>query len=201
MGAGQDNIYEKDLDRNEANYQPLSPLSLLAWSESVYPNKTAVIHGRRNYTYREFGSRCRRLASALEGRGIGRGDTVSIMAFNTPELLEAHYGVPMTGAVLNAINVRLDAQTVAFILRHSQAKLLIADRELSDVIKPALEILGRPIAVIDIDDALAESGELLGETDYEAFLEDGDPAHPIAMPDDEWQALSLCYTSGTTGDP
>ncbi len=201
MGAGDDNIYEQDLDRNEANYQPLSPLSLLAWSESVYPDKTAVIHGERSYTYREFGARCRRLASALQKRGIGPGDTVSVVAFNTPELLEAHYGVPMAGAVLNAINTRLDARTVAFILDHADSKLLIADKELSEVIGPALQDLGRPIAVIDIDDALAEGGEFLGEKDYEAFLGEGDPDHPIALPDDEWRALSLCYTSGTTGDP
>jgi len=201
VGAGQDNIYERDLDRNEANYQPLSPLSLLDWSESVYPDKTAVIHGARTYTYRKFGSRCRRLASALERRGVRRGDTVSVMAFNTPELLEAHYGVPMAGAVLNAINTRLDAGTVAFILRHAESKVLIADRELSDVIQPALDTLGRGITVIDIDDAQAEGGSLLGEKDYEAFLEEGDPTYPIVLPQDEWQALSLCYTSGTTGDP
>jgi fatty-acyl-CoA synthase len=195
------NIYEQHLDRNAANYQPLSPLSLLAWSESVYPDKTAVIHGTRHYTYREFGARCRRLAGALEKRGIGPGDTVSVMAPNTPPLLEAHYGVPMAGAVLNAINTRLDAHTIAFILDHAESKMLIADREFSPVVKLALEILGGDIAVIDIDDALADGGELLGETDYEAFLDEGDPAHPIAMPEDEWQALSLCYTSGTTGDP
>jgi fatty-acyl-CoA synthase len=198
MGA---NIYEKNLDRNEANYQPLTPLSFLEWSESVYPNKTAVIHGERSYTYREFGGRCRRLASALARRGIGVGDTVSVMAPNCPTLLEAHYGVPMIGAVLNAINTRLDANTVAFILEHAESKVLIADRELSGAIKPALEKLGREIIVIDNDDPLAEGGELLGEMDYEAFLAEGDPAHPIAMPADEWQALSLCYTSGTTGNP
>jgi len=201
VGAGQDNIYERDLDRNEANYQPLSPLSLLDWAEAVYPDKTAVIHGKRTYTYRDFGARCRRLASALRQRGVGPGDTVSVMAFNTPELLEAHYGVPMTGAVLNAINTRLDANTVAFILRHADSKVLIADRELSDIIRPTLEDLGRDIAVIDIDDDLAEGGALLGEKDYEALLEEGDPTYPIELPQDEWQALSLCYTSGTTGDP
>ncbi|UCH74612.1 MAG: acyl-CoA synthetase [Rhodospirillales bacterium] len=201
MGAGRDNIYEKDLGRNAANYQALSPLSLLEWAESVYPGKIAVIHGARSYTYQEFGARCRRLASALEARGVGPGDTVSVMAFNTPELLEAHYGVPMAGAVLNAINTRLDAHTVAFILEHAESKLLIADKELSEVIGPALSELGRDIAVIDIDDPLAEGGVRLGEKDYEAFLEEGDPGHPIALPDDEWRALSLCYTSGTTGDP
>jgi fatty-acyl-CoA synthase len=197
MGA---NIYEKNLERNEANFQPLTPLSFLEWSESVYPDKTAVIHGERSYTYREFGGRCRRLASALMRRGIGVGDTVSVMAPNCPTLLEAHYGVPMIGAVLNAINTRLDANTIAFILDHAESKVLIADRELSGAIKPALAKLGREIIVIDNDDPLAEGGELLGEMDYEAFLAEGDPAHAIAMPADEWQALSLCYTSGTTGN-
>jgi fatty-acyl-CoA synthase len=195
------NIYEQDLDRQPANHQPLTPLSFLDWSESVYPDKPAVIHGEQRYTYREFGERCRRLASALTRCGVGVGDTVSVMAPNCPTLLEAHYGVPMAGAVLNAINTRLDANTVAFILGHAESKVLIADRELSAVIKPALEKLGRDIIVIDNDDPLAEGGELLGEKDYEAFLAEGDPAHPITMPTDEWQALSLCYTSGTTGNP
>ncbi|MBE9555076.1 MAG: acyl-CoA synthetase [Proteobacteria bacterium] len=198
MGA---NIYEQDLDRTAANYQPLTPLSFLEWSESVYPGKIAVIHGERSYTYREFGERCRRLASALARRGVGVGDTVSVMAPNCPTLLEAHYGVPMVGAVLNAINTRLDADNVAFILEHAESKVLIADRELSAAIKPALAALGRDIIVIDNDDPLAEGGELLGEMDYEAFLAEGDPAHPITMPADEWQAISLCYTSGTTGNP
>ena len=198
MGA---NIYEQNLDRQPANYQSLTPLSFLEWSESVYPGKTAVIHGERTYSYREFGERCRRLASALARRGVGVGDTVSVMAPNCPTLLEAHYGVPMVGAVLNAINTRLDANTVAFILEHAESKVLIADRELSAAVKPALEKLGRQIIVIDNDDPLAEGGELLGEMDYEAFLAEGDPAHSITMPEDEWQALSLCYTSGTTGNP
>jgi len=201
MADQRGNIYEQNLDRSEANYQPLTPLSFLEWSEAVYPNKTAVIHSARSYTYREFGARCRRLASALARRGVGVGDTVSVMAPNCPTLLEAHYGVPMAGAVLNAINTRLDADTVAFILNHAESKVLIADRELSAAIKPALEKLGREIIVIDNDDPLAEGGELLGEMDYEAFLAEGDPAHPITMPADEWQALSLCYTSGTTGNP
>ena len=198
MGA---NIYEQGLDREPANYQPLTPLSFLEWSESVYPDKAAVIHGDRTFTYREFGERCRRLASALARRGVGVGDTVSVMAPNCPTLLEAHYGVPMAGAVLNAINTRLDANTIAFILEHAETKVLIADRELSGVIEPALEKLGRDIIVIDNDDPLAEGGDLLGEMDYEAFLAGGDPGHPITMPADEWQALSLCYTSGTTGNP
>ncbi len=196
-----ENIYERDLDRAPANFQPLSPLGFLDWSVRTYPEKPAVIHGPRIYTYREFGERCRRLASALARRGIGLGDTVSVMAPNSPALLEAHYGVPMAGAVLNAINTRLDAATVAFILEHSEARMLIADRELSAVVKPALAKLGRGIAVIDIDDPLGEGGELLGETEYDALLAEGDPAYPIAMPADEWQALSLCYTSGTTGNP
>ncbi len=201
MDGNDANIFEQGLDRGEANYQPLTPLSFLDWSSAVYPDKTAVIHGERSYSYREFGARCRRLASALARRGIGAGDTVSVMAPNTPALLEAHFGVPMAGAVLNAINTRLDAGTVAFILEHAESKLLIADREMSSVIKPALAKLRRRIVVIDIDDALAEGGELLGETEYESLLEEGDADFPIALPADEWQALSLCYTSGTTGNP
>jgi fatty-acyl-CoA synthase len=195
------NIYEQGLDRNPANYQPLTPLSFLEWAESVYPDKTAVIHGAWTCTYREFGARCRRLASALAGRGIGAGDTVSIMAPNVPALLEAHFGVAMAGAVLNAINVRLDAGTIGFILEHAESKLLIADREYSPAVGPALQKLGRPIPMIDIDDPLGDGGELLGEKDYEAFLEEGDADFPILPPDDEWRAISLCYTSGTTGDP
>lgn len=201
MADKRANIFERDLDRQPANYQALTPLSFLDWSCSVYPDKAAVIHGERTYSYREFGARCRRLASALSKRGIGPGDTVSVMAPNTPPLLEAHYGVPMAGGVLNAINTRLDAETVAFILEHAESKILIADRELSAVIKPALAMLGRDITMIDIDDPLGEGGELSGEKDYEALLAEGEPDFPIRPPADEWQALSLCYTSGTTGNP
>ncbi|MCH7930165.1 MAG: acyl-CoA synthetase [Proteobacteria bacterium] len=194
-------IYERDLDRGPANYQPLTPLTFLAWSASVYPGKTAVIHGDARYSYAEFDARCRRLASALAGRGIGPGDTVAVMAPNVPAMLEAHYGVPMIGAVLNALNFRLDAGGIAFILGHGEARALITDREFSPVIKDALDRLGRDILVIDIDDPLAEGGELLGEKDYEAFLAEGDPDFAWEPPADEWRAIALNYTSGTTGNP
>jgi len=199
--AADGNIYEQGLDRTPANHQPLTPLTFLAWAEQVYAERTAVIHGDQRYTWAQFGARCRRLASALIGRGIRPGDTVSLMAPNIPPMLEAHYGVPMTGAVLNSLNYRLDAKTIAFILNHGESKVLITDKEFSPVIKEALAQIGREITVIDIDDPLAKDGELLGEKDYEAFLEEGDPAHPITPPADEWQAICLNYTSGTTGDP
>jgi fatty-acyl-CoA synthase len=194
-------IFDRDLDRTGANSTPLTPLSFLAWAAHVYPTKPAVIHGDRAFTYAEFAVRCRRLASALVRRGIAPGDTVAIMAPNVPAMLEAHYGVPMAGAVLNALNYRLDARTIAFILEHGEAKLLITDREFSPTIEPALRLLGRRLPVIDIDDPLGEGGERLGEKDYEAFLAEGDPAFVAPPPADEWQAICLLYTSGTTGDP
>ncbi len=199
------NIYEQHLDRNPANHVPLSPLSYLERSALVFPDKTAVIHGvngERSYTWSEVYTRARRLASALSKRGIGTGDTVSIMATNTPEMLEAHFGVPATGAVLNALNYRLDAANLSFILNHCESKLLITDREFAPTIKAALADLGRSIPVIDIDDPVYEGdGELLGEKDYEALLEEGDPDFPWEVPEDEWQAITLNYTSGTTGNP
>ena len=199
--TGESSIYEQDLGRSAANYQPLSPLTYLQRSARVYPDKIAVIHGERRYRYRDLDARCRRLAGALAGRGVGVGDTVAVMSPNTPEMLEAHYGIPMTGAVINALNYRLDADSIAFILRHGEAKVLITDREFSPVIGPALEKLGREIVVIDIDDPLGEGGELLGEKSYEAFLEEGDSDYAWRPPADEWQALALNYTSGTTGNP
>ena len=196
------NIYERDLDPNPANYQALTPLTFLTWSASVYPGKTAVVHGELRYTYAQLYERCRRLASALSRRGVGTGDTVTLMAPNVPAMLEAHYGVPMTGAVLNALNYRLDAAAIAFILKHAETKVLITDREFSPIIKSALDQAGRDdLTVIDIDDPLAEGGELLGEKDYEALLEEGDPDFQWEPPTNEWQALSLNYTSGTTGNP
>ena len=193
--------FERDLDRRPANWAALTPLSFLAWAARVYAAKPAVIHGERAFTYTDLYARCRRLASALVRRGIGRGDCVAVMAPNVPAMLEAHYGVPMAGAVLNALNYRLDARSIAFILEHGQAKLLITDREFSPTIAEALRLLGRPMAVIDIDDPLHEDGRLLGEKDYEALLDEGDPGFAWAPPEDEWQAICLLYTSGTTGDP
>jgi fatty-acyl-CoA synthase len=198
------NPFDEGLGPRAANHAPLTPVSFLARAAAVYPRKAAVVHGEKTYTYAELYARSRRLASALLRRGIGVGDTVAVMAPNVPPLLEAHYGVPMAGAVLNALNYRLDARTVAFILQHADAKLLIMDAEFSDTIGPALRLLPRPIPVVDATDPLADpsrGGERLGETDYEGLLEEGDPAHEWAPPADEWQALALLYTSGTTGNP
>ncbi|HXH83792.1 MAG TPA: acyl-CoA synthetase [Candidatus Tectomicrobia bacterium] len=193
--------FEDGLERRPANWAPLTPLTFLAWAERVYAGKPAVVHGDRTFTYAEFAARCRRLASALARRGIGRGDTVAVMAPNVPAMLEAHYGVPMAGAVLNALNYRLDPRSIAFILEHGGAKLLITDREFSPTIAEALRRLGRPLPVVDIDDPLHEGGTLLGEKDYEALLAEGDPPLAFGPPEDEWQAICLLYTSGTTGDP
>ena len=193
--------YDTDLDRNAANYVPLSPLGFIARSAAVYPQRLAVVHGARRYTWAEAYARCRRLASALAKRDIGKGDTVAVMAPNVPEAFEAHFGVPMTGAVLNALNIRLDAETIAFILGHGEAKVLITDREFSAVIAKALSLMDKKPLVIDIDDALAPPGALLGECDYEAFIADGDPDFAWRNPDDEWDAIALNYTSGTTGNP
>jgi fatty-acyl-CoA synthase len=197
----QPGMYEAGLKRRAANYVPLTPLSFLLRAARVYGPRVAVIHGQRRYTYTQLLERCRRLASALHQRGIGKGDTVAVMAPNTPEMLEAHYGVPMLGAVLLSINTRLDAPAIAFSLEHSGAKALLTDREFSPVVKRALATLPSPPLVIDIDDPLAEAGEKLGETDYESFLASGNPDHPVRLPDDEWEAIALNYTSGTTGNP
>ena len=195
------NIYEQDLDQVAANYEPLTPISFLERSAAVYPDKIAIIHGELRYTYREFYERARRLAGALTARGIGVGDTVSIMAPNVPAMLEAHFGVPMTGAVLNALNFRLDADSIRFILEHGESKVLITDREYSDTIAKALEgMQGKPY-VIDIDDPEFDGGVLLGDTDYEQFIAAADSEASYLHPRDEWQAISLCYTSGTTGNP
>ena len=199
------NPYEIDLDRNAANFAPLSPISFLQRSAEVYPDKAAIIHDRA-YSYAEFGERVRRLASALAQRGVGTGDTVSVMAANTPALLEAHYGIPMTGGVLNALNIRLDAKTIAFILDHAEAKVLLTDREFAPVVAEALSLCEAKPMVVDIDDPLTEAqggtrGEKLGTLDYEALLAEGDPDFPWQFPADEWQACSLNYTSGTTGNP
>jgi len=194
-------IFQQGLDKTEANFQPQTPLSYLDWAASVYPDKIAVIHGERQFTYAEFQSRCVRLASALSKRGVGFGDTVSFMSPNGPALLEAHYGVPMLGAVLNALNYRLDASSIAVILTHAETKVLVTDREFSTVIAEALKQVDHQILVIDIDDPQAKGGELLGILEYEQLLEEGDPTFQWDMPEDEWQAITLNYTSGTTGNP
>jgi 3-(methylthio)propionyl---CoA ligase len=187
------------LSRNPANFAALTPLGFLARSALVYPDSIAVIHGARHFTYPEFYARCRRFADALRRRGIRPGDTVSVMAPNVPALLEAHYGVPMTGAVLNALNYRLDARSIAFILNHGGAKLLIADREFAPIVNPALQELGRDLPLVDIADA--DNGPPLGGVEYEEFLSEGDPEAPWSPPTDEWAAIALNYTSGTTGNP
>ena len=189
------------LPRNAANYAPLTPVSFLEHAALIYPDKVAVRHGRLAYTYGEFAARSRRLASALARRGIARGDTVAVMAPNVPALLEAHYAVPALGAVLNALNVRLDATTIEFCLEHGQAKVLITDAEFAPVIKAAVARLGRPVLIVDIDDPEGPAGERLGEIRYEDLLAEGDPAFAWPGITDEWDALALLYTSGTTGDP
>jgi fatty-acyl-CoA synthase len=197
----QGSIFDTDLPQTPANYAALSPLSFLARAAHVYPEHIAVIHGDRRYTWAECYARCRRLASALVRHGVGPGDCVAVMAPNIPAIYEAHFGVPMTGAVLNTLNVRLDAATIGFILRHGEAKVLLTDREFYPTVKDALATLDERPLIIDIDDELAQGGELFGELEYEALLASGDEAFAWALPDDEWQAVSLNYTSGTTGDP
>lgn len=194
-------IFDHDLDRTPANYVPLSPISFLLRAARVWGPRVAVIHGDRRITNAEMLQRCRRLASALAQAGVGKGDTVAILAPNIPEMLEAHYAVPMLGAVLCSINIRLDATAVGFILRHSEAKVLLTDREFSGTVAPALAQLDASPLVIDIDDALAIGGENLGALDYEAFIATGDAEFEVRLPDDEWQAIALNYTSGTTGNP
>ncbi len=195
------NLYAVDLERNAANYTPLTPLSLIARTAYVYPNQLAAVHGERRYSWCETYARSRQLASALTLAGIGTGDTVALMAANTPEMLEAHFGVPMTGGVLNTLNTRLDADAIAFMLQHGEAKLLISDTEFSPTIEAALAKLDGPLPVIDIVDPLGAGGRRLGTADYEQFIGGGDPAYDWKHPDDEWQAISLNYTSGTPGDP
>jgi len=197
-----DNPYERDLDRNPANYAPLTPISFLVRTARVHPERTAVIHGARRFTWAQVLERSRRLAGALVANGVGVGTTVSFLAHNTPELYEAHFGVLMTGGVLNALNTRLDAEAIAFILEHGEARILFTDREFADVTKAALDRIDRDILVIDIDDPECEApGPLLGRTDYETFIAAGDPNFAWRTPEDEWEACCLNYTSGTTGNP
>ena len=194
--------YDRDLDKNPANYQPLTPLTFLERAGAVFPDHTAIVHGNARTTYAQFYARARRLASALARRGITKGDTVSVMLANTPPMLEAHYGVPMTKAVLNTMNTRLDAAIVAFTLDHAETKVLITDREFAPTVKEALKLAKVKPLVVDYDDPeFPQDGEKLGSIDYEALLAEGDPDFAWHMPDDEWDAISLNYTSGTTGNP
>jgi len=203
----RDNPYERDLDRNPANYQPLTPLTLLERAATVFPDQTAIIHGSLRRSYRAFWERSIRLASALARHGIGKGDTVSVMLSNTPPMLEAHHGVPIAKAVLHSINTRLDAAVIAFQLDHCESRVVIVDREFSAVMKDALARTQVQPLVIDFDDpeypadAPYPKGERIGTVDYEEFLASGDPDFAWSMPDDEWDAISLNYTSGTTGNP
>jgi fatty-acyl-CoA synthase len=196
-------VYDIDLDKTGANYQPLTPLTFLERSAKVYPDHPAIIHGSLRRDYRSFYARSRQLASALVRRGIGKGDTVSVLLANAPPMLECHYGVPMAGAVLNTLNTRLDAAVIAFSLDHAASKLFIVDREFSSVAAKALTMTrsAKPIVIHADEREFEVQGELIGEMDYEDFLRGGDPDHDWAMPDDEWNAISLNYTSGTTGDP
>ena len=194
-------IYAQGLMPAAVNHVALTPLSFIERTAAVYGQYPAVIHGAIRRNWQDTYQRCRRLASALVGRGIGRGDTVAVMLPNTPAMLEAHFGVPMTGAVLNTLNVRLDAEAIAFMLQHGEAKVLITDREFHAVIEAALALLEHPPLVVDVDDPEYGEGRAVSELDYEALLAEGDPDFAWEWPDDEWQAISLNYTSGTTGNP
>ncbi len=194
--------YDIDLDKNPANYQPLTPISFLERSAGVFPDHVAIIHGPMRRTYREFYARSKKLASALAKRGIARGDTVAVLLANTPAMLECHYGVPMTGGVLNTLNTRLDAAIIAFSLDHGEAKIFIVDKEFSKVASEALKLCKAKPLVVDYDDPeYAGDGEKVGTLDYEALVAEGDENYQRQAPGDEWDAISLNYTSGTTGDP
>ena len=201
------NPYETDLGKNAANHQPLTPLTYLERAAKVYPDHVAIIHGARRVSYRDFWRRSLQLASALAAKGIGKGDTVSVMLSNTPPMLEAHFGVPMVKGVLHSLNTRLDAAIIAFQLDHAESRILIVDREFAGVVKEALALATVKPLVIDHDDpdfgagVPHAKGERIGTLDYEDFVASGDPDFAWSMPDDEWDAISLNYTSGTTGNP
>lgn len=200
-------IYDENLGKNTANYQALTPITYLERAAAVFPDRIAIVHGHQRITYRDYYANCRRLASALAKTGIGKGDTVSVMLSNTPAMLEAHFGVPMIGAVLHSINTRLDAAIIAFQLDHAESKVVIIDREFSGVMKEALALAEVKPIVIDYDDqdyaddAPYPKGGFIGSMDYASFIASGDPEFKWSMPDDEWEAISLNYTSGTTGNP
>ena len=193
--------YEQALGKNAANYVPLSPLTFLRRSAAVYPNHQAVVHGNVSHTYSEVYDRARKLGSTLVSKGIRKNDTVAVLATNVPAIYDAHFGVPMAGAVLNTINTRLDAATIAFILDHGESKAVITDTAFSPVMKEALALCKAKPIVIDVDDASGPGGERLGSVEYEEFIVSGDPQYDWKLPDDEWDAISLNYTSGTTGNP
>jgi len=197
------NHFEQGMQKNDANFVPLTPLSFLDRIKDVYPDYEALIYGSRKYTWKQVYERCTRFASALTKIGVGEGDVVSVMAANTPELFEVHYSVPMTGGVVNTINTRLDVRTVAYILNHSDCKVFIVDRQFQPVAAEALLQVERDVVVIDIDDQQAGLGDIeaIGELEYESFLKTGDEGFEWVRPRDEWQAISLNYTSGTTGNP
>lgn len=196
------NPYAAGLERNQANYVPLSPLSFIRRTAFIYPNRISTIQGERQYTWQETYSRCRQLASALKGRGVQPGQTVAVMLPNVSAMFEAHFGIPMLGAVLNTLNTRLDAEAIAFMLQHGEAKVLITDLEYSAVVEQALKLMTGPKpVVIDVLDPDFTGGKALGEKDYEAFLAEGDPEFEWSLPADEWDAITLNYTSGTTGNP
>ena len=198
-------MYNTNLDKNHANFTPLSPLSFLQRSAEVYPNRLSIVHGSKKYTWSDTFKRSKQLASALTKKGVGKGDTVAVLCFNTPEIYEAHYGIPMIGAIINTINIRLDVDTISYILEHGEAKVVITDNELSPTIKEVLNKIKTKPLVIDIDDELANhpegAGENLGSLNYEEFLKTGDENFEWSLPIDEWDSLALNYTSGTTGLP
>ena len=198
-------MYNTNLDKNHANFTPLSPLSFLQRSAEVYPNRQSIVHGSKSYTWSDTFKRSKQLASALTKKGVGKGDTVAVLCFNTPEIYEAHYGIPMIGAIINTINIRLDVDTISYILEHGEAKVVITDNELSPTIKEVLNKIKTKPLVIDIDDELANhpegTGENLGSLNYEEFLKTGDENFEWSLPEDEWDSLALNYTSGTTGLP
>lgn len=197
-----DSPYDRDLERNPANFQPLTPITFLERAAAVFPERIAIVHGPLRRNYRDFYARSRRLASALENSGLARGDTISVMLANTPAMLECHYGVPMMGGVLNTLNTRLDAAILAFTLDHAETKALIVDREFSGVIREALALAkSKPLMIDYVDPEFDGPGERLGSIDYEEFLLSGDADYQWSPPGDEWDAISLNYTSGTTGDP
>ena len=198
-------MYNTNLDKNHANFTPLSPLSFLQRSAEVYPNRKSIVHGSKSYTWSDTFKRSKQLASALTKKGVGKGDTVAVLCFNTPEIYEAHYGIPMIGAIINTINIRLDVDTISYILEHGEAKVVITDNELSPTMKEVLNKIKTKPLVIDIDDELANhpegAGENLGSLNYEEFLKTGDENFKWSLPEDEWDSLALNYTSGTTGLP